>query len=272
MWIPTDDCCVCYMWSIHSHIILCSSSNSDISSLMLKPSLVTDYNSIDFWLSYKLLQQYDIISLTKPLEVFKNMFFSRHSVEQRHDCRRTDTCVNFNFIPRLVICKKWGKLSSLQRKNLQKFAVANGNYFGQQTAALQLDRRDLKRTACLLWPVRSYGRLVKFHGQWNALLGSRLTGYKCSNKLDTTFARKKLPIKSKESPLKVVVVSSFAKNDLQHEMRHCDNKRRPFYWIGQISWGFIMSNKAHNTEMSSVEVENNVLGWLLSGDVSKDKC
>ena len=113
-----------------------------------------------------LVRQYDVSEFFDPEEnqVLRNVLLSPRGVF-RQDTENVCRC-------RLVFCQDCYR--SLKQKLLPKFAIANGNWFGQ----LPENLRDMTYgILALLRPIQTFGRLVEFHGRGSVNYGLRLTGH-----------------------------------------------------------------------------------------------
>ena len=151
----------------------------------------------------ELVKQYDV-TFAFPGDVrFISILLSPRGVKLSNcSCRVTKDVCCFS---RLYVCHVAGCLQALRRGKIPKFAIAQGNWVGQLPEQL----RDITYgSRCLIRPVHSFGRLASFYNGG----GMRLTGHVYSNKLNTPFVRKLLPIKPSEVPVRVLVVSPLSSN------------------------------------------------------------
>lgn len=267
---------------VHQAIVVCSICDqfcpilatttipvTEFNSDMVRPLLAPDGISSVPLLPFQLVQQYDISKLPKIPKLFQNVLLSpRGVVEHQRECTNQVEDFGCSCVPHLAICEKWGCLGSFKRRSLPKFAIANGNYIGQ----LPFECRELTYgTACVLRPIQSYGRIVEFRGSGNVVYGSRLTGHMYSTKLDTPLVRSKLPIPVKDLPIRVLVVSPFAKNEtvarkIKLAMMEEDYLIDPEKVRGVLKFWRTVNNPV----MSSTEVDEEGLELLTSGVVSSE--
>ena len=198
---PGTVCCVCDQF--------CSTSETSSFSLMemaphfLKPLLAPlDEDGGVLPLHGDLVRQYDVSEFFDPEEsqALRNVLLSPRGVF-RQDAETFCEC-------RLIFCQDCYR--ALKQKRLPKFAIANGNWFGQLPPNLQ---NMTYGTLALLRPIQTFGRLVEFHGRGSVTYGSRLTGHMYSAKLDTPLIRNKVPLKPIDAPVRVVVLSPFTSNE-----------------------------------------------------------
>lgn len=92
-----------------------------------------------------------------------------------------------------------------------------------------------------------------------------------SKKLDTPLVGKKLPISPKDIPLRVVVVSLFAKNETAAKKAKLAMMKEDYIIEpGKVRGILEYWKRVHNPAMSSIAIDSEVLEILPSGDVSSD--
>jgi hypothetical protein len=96
-------------------------------------------------------------------------------------------------------------MQRLQIWKIPKFSIAIGNWVGELPPDL---RKMSYGSLSLKRPVQSYGRIANFSGT-SGPGGSCLKGDVYSNRLDTAFVTKTVPIIPGQSPVCVLVVSPF---------------------------------------------------------------
>ena len=137
---------------------------------------------------------------------FANLLLSPRGVEHhRLSCTASPEC---DCQPYLRMCKE-KCFACLKRGALPKFAIANGNWFGQLPDHL---RNMTLGTRSLLRPVHNSGHLVAFSSKKN-IGGTSITGHIYSNRLDTPLVRMRLPLEPSEVPVRAIVVSPFNKDE-----------------------------------------------------------
>ncbi len=209
----------------------------------------------------ELVMQYDV-SFAFPEDVrFKGVLLSPRGVKQSNcDCqlRKNGCCFS-----QLYICQS-ACLQTLRRGKIPKFAVAQGNWIGQLPSKL----RDMTYgSRCLIRPVQSFGRLASFYNGG----GMRLTGHVYSNKLNTPFVRKQLPIKPSEVPVRVLVVSPLA-SDASTAVRARIASLKEDYVIQPEKIRKILNffKKIGNKVMTPFEFDEHALLELPKNEVSKE--
>lgn len=156
----------------------------------------------------RLLEQYNVSELFPNDGVrFQNLLLSSRGIEKhRLSCATSNSQCNCE--PFLRICRK-RCFDCLAGGALPKYAIANGNWFGQLPHHLQ---EMTLGTRSLLRPVHNSGHLVAYSSK-NHAGGTSITGHIYSNKLDTPLIRMKIPLNPSEVPVRVIVVSPFSKDD-----------------------------------------------------------
>lgn len=170
-------------------------------TVLLKPAGKTNDAAI---LHPQLCSQFSVAQHFRQDGVrFRNLLLSPRGLElHRDDCTQpSDLCC----VPKLHICKS-GCIKSIRKGTTPNFAIAQGNWIGQLPLCL---RNMTYGTLSLLRPIQSFGRMVSYSSS-SGMGGTRLTGNLYSTKLNTTLVRSKIPLHSKDDPVKCLVVSPFA--------------------------------------------------------------
>ncbi len=210
----------------------------------------------------ELVKQYDV-SFAFPGDVrFINILLSPRGIKIPNcDCREVKNICCFS---QLYICQQAGCLQALRRGRVPKFAIAQGNWIGQ----LPEELRDVTYgSRCLIRPVHSFGRLASFYNGG----GMRLTGHVYSNKLNTPFVRKHLPIKPSEVPVRVLVVSPLASDaSAANRARIANIKADYVIQPKKISDVLHFFKEIENKVMEPFEYDEISLRELPTGEVSKE--
>ena len=204
-----------------------------------------------------LVRQYDVSEFFDPEEsqALRNVLLSPRGVF-RQDAETFCEC-------RLIFCQDCYR--ALKQKRLPKFAIANGNWFGQLPPNLQ---NMTYGTLALLRPIQTFGRLVEFHGRGSVTYGSRLTGHMYSAKLDTPLIRNKVPLKPIDAPVRVVVLSPFTSNETAaKKAKIAVTKADYIIEPEKIAGVFDFWKKIANPHMAPITVDTETLP---SGEVSAD--
>ena len=117
----------------------------------------------------------------------------------------------------------------------------------------------------LIRPIHSFGRLASFQNSG----GMRLTGHVYSNKLNTPFVRKKLPINPTDLPVRVLVVSPMSTDESTLARAKLASIRKDYIIDReQISNTIRFFKDNGNKLFESIEFDEDELNRLPDNDVS----
>ncbi len=194
------------MQSVYKHfideIVVSGSVSKKMYALLKAPDGIGKSNHK---LHPSLIKQYDVSEMFPDQLQLKNVLLSPNGVVRHMTrCASPENC---RCIPKMYFCDQNHSscLSRLKRGKLPKFSIANGNWVGELPPDL---RKMSYGSLSLMRPVQSYGRIANFSGT-SGPGGSCLKGHVYSNRLDTAFVTKTVPIIPGRSPVRVLVVSPF---------------------------------------------------------------
>jgi hypothetical protein len=211
----------------------------------------------------QLISQYSVAEHFPEDKRFKHLLLSPRGIERNVKIGPMGS----NTIG-LRICHQAGCVSALKRGVIPKFSIANGNWIGQLPPSL---RSMSYGTRCLLRPVQSFGRITTFTSSKCPTGGSRLTGHMYSVKLNTQIVRTSVPLDTKDSPVRVLVLSPFA-SDASAALQAKIAQAKSDYIIepDKITGTVQFWKHVKNSVMANVELDNRALSNLPNNAVSTD--
>jgi hypothetical protein len=250
---------------------ICSESQTEIFTLstlpgnMFKLLLAPNYASSNptDCLHPQLLSQYSVAEHFPEDERFRHLLLSPRGIER-----------NVQFGPSgshstgLRICHQAGCVSALKRGVIPKFSIANGNWIGQLPISL---RPMSYGTRCLLRPVQSFGRITTFTSSKCPTGGSRLTGHVYSVKLNSQIVRTSVPLDTRDTPVRVLVLSPFA-SDASAAIQAKIAQAKSDYIIepDKIRGTVLFWKRVKNSVMADVNLDEQALSNLPNNAVSTD--
>ena len=259
---PDVVCCVCDQFLRISESKLVPSSSLPLA-FFEKLKQPTGVNGDAEILHPRLLEQYNVSKFFPGEENrFANLLVSPRGVEHhRLSCTASPEC---GCQPYLRMCKE-KCFACLKRGALPKFAIANGNWFGQLPDHLQ---NMTLGTRSLLRPVHNSGHLVAFSSKKN-IGGTSITGHIYSNRLDTPLVRTRLPLEPSEVPVRAIVVSPFNKDEtIIQKAKIAAMKKNYIIDPGAIKQTLQFWKEVDNKVMAKVEFDRGNFDNLPINDVS----
>ena len=196
---------------------------------------------------------------------FKNVLFSPRGVH-RHlsSCNQFSSC---KCTPFMYICVSSGCYQQLKKGKLPKFAIANGLWIGQLPSHL----KDMTYgTRSLLRPFQHFGRMVTFSGT-KGVGGTILKGHIYSTKLQRNILSEKIPLQPGQTPVRVLIVSPFTKDETAIERgRVAAIKRDYIIEPTKIRQTYEFWQTVENKVMASIALDEEMLSTLPENQVSTE--
>ena len=211
----------------------------------------------------QLLSQYSVASHFPDDQRFRTLLLSPRGVELNVQVGPHSSCS-----AGLRICHQAGCVSALKRNVIPKFSIANGNWIGQLPPSL---RPMSYGTRCLLRPVQSFGRITTFTSSKCPTGGSRLTGHVYSVKLNRQIVKTSVPFDTKDSPVRVLVISPFASDaSAAYQAKIAQAKSDYIIEPEKIRGTVRFWKHVGNSVMANVELDERALRNLPNDEASTD--
>ena len=212
-----------------------------------------------------LIQQYNVSRSFSNPTFFENVLLSPRGVS-RHtaSCQESQLC---SCVSQLFICTSSGCYQQLKTRKLPKYAIANGNWIGQLPSHLS---NMSYGTRSLLRPMQHFGRMVTFTGNKGAG-GTILKGHVYSTKLQRKLVHKKVPLQPGQTPVRVLVLSPFTKDETAIERgRLASIKKEYIIEPSKIRQTYDFWQTVKNKVMEEIALDEEVLSNLPENEVSTE--